>query len=594
MLPLETLEDPPPATYSRYLEVLPLIHQALERRQVRYCKDDVELCYRALPGEAPSDEDVTILVQVTWTTEDDGQSWYQAADEIRGILLRSWATRSVKVELIDWRLSAPRIMSVVEDNHSVVEAWPVVNPLIHDIIADYPKLQDGWRSIDVVRIGLEPSEHGQSAPILPVTISITVDWSLDSKDWAGAERRIEDLLERNKLQDVKVQFERGDVEPQGFPLLYPSRYGKKFERHQGDYPQVVPMGACFSAEKYPICMPTKREVQPGIGTIGGYLEIRRKGGDWKKFAVTNYHCSRAAIPGYGCKDKDEKSEEPEPEEMEVPEGSLLRVADVDGLGPDRAIEAQITYEVPSRRVHNHTLKHIEGRLDKYLELQAKSPESEAVPRTQELIDKLRAEMAGKTLFFDEGKHKLGSLWLCTGYKQRSSLNGRVDVAFIDVAPHRIGKNLIASESAWKEFDPPMPSSCGKPLKGIASCKLGADLGPVFKVGARTGATSGCFSKIRSDVKINWDPQVGMGFSREYCFVADPAARESILQNAGDSGSFVFTWPRRWLGQIWGGTTKTQVNRQTLAYVTDAQDIIDWVGGLGGGEGEFEARLPEEG
>ena len=594
MLPLETLEDPPLATYSKYLEVLPLIHQALERRQVRYCKDDVELCYRTLPGEAPSDDDVTILVYATWTREENGQSWYQAADEIRGILLRSWATRSVKVELIDWRLSAPRIMSVVEDNHSIVEAWPVVNPLIHDIIADYPKLQDGWRSIDVVRIGLEPSENGSSAPILPVTISITVDWSLDSKDWAGAERRIEDLLERNELQDVKVQFERGDVEPQGFPLLYPSRYGYDFEHHHGDYPQVVPMGACFSAEKYPICMPTEREVQPGIGTIGGYLEIRRKGGDRKKFAVTNYHCSRAAIPGYGCKDKDEKAEEPEPEEAEVPEDSLLRAADVDGLGPDRAIEAQITYEVPSRRVHNYTLMEIEGRIDDFLDLQAKSSDPKSISVYQGEIDMLRAEVASKSLFFDEGNHKLGSLWLCTGYKQRSSLNGRVDVAFIDVAPHRVGKNLIASKSAWHSFRFPMMSSYGKPLRGIASCKTGADLGPVFKIGARTGATSGRFSNIRSDVKINWDSQVGMGFSREYCFVADPARRESILPDAGDSGSFVFNLLRSWLGQTWGGTTKAQVNRQTLTYVTDAQDIIDWVGGLGGGEGEFEARLPEEG
>ena len=594
MLPLETLEDPPLATYSKYLEVLPLIHQALERRQVRYCKDDVELCYRTLPGEAPSDDDVTILVYATWTREENGQSWYQVADEIRGILLRSWATRSVKVELIDWRLSAPRIMSVVEDNHSIVEAWPVVNPLIHDIIADYPKLQDGWRSIDVVRIGLEPSENGSSAPILPVTISITVDWSLDSKDWAGAERRIEDLLERNELQDVKVQFERGDVEPQGFPLLYPSRYGYDFEHHHGDYPQVVPMGACFSAEKYPICMPTEREVQPGIGTIGGYLEIRRKGGDRKKFAVTNYHCSRAAIPGYGCKDKDEKAEEPEPEEAEVPEDSLLRAADVDGLGPDRAIEAQITYEVPSRRVHNYTLMEIEGRIDDFLDLQAKSSDPKSISVYQGEIDMLRAEVASKSLFFDEGNHKLGSLWLCTGYKQRSSLNGRVDVAFIDVAPHRVGKNLIASKSAWHSFRFPMMSSYGKPLRGIASCKTGADLGPVFKIGARTGATSGRFSNIRSDVKINWDSQVGMGFSREYCFVADPARRESILPDAGDSGSFVFNLLRSWLGQTWGGTTKAQVNRQTLTYVTDAQDIIDWVGGLGGGEGEFEARLPEEG
>ena len=218
---METFDEPPLATESKYLEFLPLIHEALERRQVRYRNDDVELCYRTLPGEAASDQDLTILVQATWTREEDGESWYQAADEIRGILLKSWVTRNVTVELIDWRLSAPRIISVVEDSHSIVKAWPAVNPLIHNIVAGYPKLHEGWRSIDVVQIGLEPSDNPSepgdnplaSALIPTVTISITVDWSLDRKDWVAAERRIEDLLERNQLQDVKVEFERGDVEP---------------------------------------------------------------------------------------------------------------------------------------------------------------------------------------------------------------------------------------------------------------------------------------------------------------------------------------------------------------------------------------------
>lgn len=95
------------------------------------------------------------------------------------------------------------------------------------------------------------------------------------------------------MQDVKVEFERGDVEPQVFPLLHPSRLGNGFEHHKGDYPQLVAMGAGFSAEQYPVCLPSQLTVQQGIGTIGSYLEIRRKETDWKTFTVTNYHCSRA-------------------------------------------------------------------------------------------------------------------------------------------------------------------------------------------------------------------------------------------------------------------------------------------------------------
>ncbi|KAL8788620.1 MAG: hypothetical protein Q9195_007215 [Heterodermia aff. obscurata] len=575
LLPLETSEDPPLATYSKYHEFLPLIREALERRQVQYRKDDVVLCYRTLPGETPSDEDVTILVHASWTREEDGESWYQAADEIRSILLRSWATRAVTVELIDWRLSAPRIMSVVENNHPIIGAWPVVNPLVHEIISEYPNLEEGWRSIDVIRIGLKPGDDPQSAPILPVTISVTVDWSLDRKDWVAAERRIEDLLDHSQLQDVKIEFEHGDVEPQGFPECYPTRTGATYEIHIGDYPELVPMGAPFSAEKYHECLDSKRMVQPGIGTIGGYLESRN---------------SRLCM-----QEKDVKAgDEPETEEADVPEDSLLRAVDVDGLGPDRSSEAQITYEYPSRRVHNYTLKYIEDKIDDRLEIQAKSHgNTETILEMQEEIDELRAERANKCFFFDEGKHKLGRLWLCTGYKQRSSLNGRVDVALIDMAPDRIGKNLIASESAWKPpFTAPPKRYCGRQLADIASCKAGTDLGRVYKVGARTGATTGRFSKIRSDVKIGWDSKVGMGMSREYCFVPEPAS-EATFQDSGDSGSFVFTSTRSWPGQTWGGATKAKVGEQKLAYITDAQDIIDWVGGWGG-EGELEARLPEEG
>ena len=353
------------------------------------------------------------------------------------------------------------------------------------------------------------------------------------------------------------------------------------------------MGAGFCAEKYPVCTPSDDKIQPMLGTIGGYLEIRRKGGDWEKFAVTNYHCSRAAIPGYACKEKDMKDgEDPEAEEAEISEDCLLRAVDVDGLGPDRATEAQITYECPSRRVHNYTLKDIDQQIDNLLEAQARVPEDSVhFSLLKDEIDELRATKASKILHFDEGKQRLGRLWLCTGLKQRSSLNGRVDVAFIDVPTHRIGKNVIPSTSAWVGFHPPSTkASCGKLLRDIASCKAGAALGKVYKVGARTGGTTGRLSKIKSDVQIHWDSKVGMGMSREYCFVADRVTDNPAFQDAGDSGSFLFAMPTTWVGQTWGGSTKINAE-QRLGYVTDAQDIIDWVGGWGG-ESEFEARLPE--
>ena len=83
----------------------------------------------------------------------------------------------------------------------------VFNPRILEIIIETPKLNDGWGSIDVLRMSCGTEK--------PVTISITVDWTLDPIDWAGAEQKIKALLDEHGFSDVEVEFERGDG-PEGY------------------------------------------------------------------------------------------------------------------------------------------------------------------------------------------------------------------------------------------------------------------------------------------------------------------------------------------------------------------------------------------
>ncbi|KAL8976698.1 MAG: hypothetical protein Q9177_006791 [Variospora cf. flavescens] len=146
--------------------------------------------------------------------------------------------------------------------------------------------------------------------------------------------------------------------------------------------------------------------------------------------------------------------------------------------------------------------------------------------------------------------------------------------------------MFLPPSAWtsNSFQPPI-SACGNLFAGLDSPSEGAALGRVFNIGAWTGATTGNFSHMKSQVKMAWDKEYNLPVSTEFCFIADPStlARPSIRQ--GDSGSWVFTQEGKWAGTGFGGPVKAGVTVQAIGYVTDAQAILDWLKSI-----NFEARL----
>ncbi|KAI4136456.1 MAG: hypothetical protein LQ341_005606 [Variospora aurantia] len=128
-------------------------------------------------------------------------------------------------------------------------------------------------------------------------------------------------------------------------------------------------------------------------------------------------------------------------------------------------------------------------------------------------------------------------------------------------------------------------ACGKMLAGLDSPSEGTALGRVFKIGARTGATTGNFSNIKSQVKMAWDKEYNLPVSTEFCFIADPSTLARPFMCQGDSGSWVFTQEGKWAGTGFGGSVKAGVTTQAIGYVTDAQAILDWLKSI-----NFEARL----
>ena len=581
LLPLKTLPSLSPLASAKVAEFLHRIHALLERRYVEFEEHDIDLCCRTIPGDTPSNDDLTLLIIARWNSDNDGQNWYLVADDIRELFVSTSITRSIKVELVSEKLTASRMLGVVESNHPMVTAWPTMRPLVHAIIAESPKLSAGWRSIDVVRIGFDSDDYYP----MPITVSITVDWALDRRDWVHAERRIKETLESHNLSDIEVEFERGDVNPLAFQLKKPTRRAKgPHEYYVEHYPQRLALGADFGPEKYFTVGPIGPHMNGPHATIGGYIEIARNEGPFHKYAVTNYHCVREAIPGFHYK----RGRDGLPEAGEVLPTSMLRECDQKGMGPGHPDRKAFTFESPSRRKHNSTLQYHDEEIQYNLSFpQQKAEQAKAL---DDIIAKHRESREAKIRFFDQDKHKLGSLWMCSGFKERTASNGRIDLAFIEVHPDRMGDNTIPSPSAWGIFTPPAAASFGGQLEGLASCARGADLKRVYKVGSRTAATTGCFNSIKSDVKVSWDKDVGMGSSTEYCFVAEAHTEPRPFQDHGDSGSFVFAELGEWIGVTWGGSLKANANGQILGYVTDAVDVISWIDSRGDGN-TYRARLP---
>ncbi|KAG6985285.1 hypothetical protein G7Y79_00127g102020, partial [Physcia stellaris] len=295
-----------------------------------------------------------------------------------------------------------------------------LNARILRILSSSPKLATGWRSIDPVRMGYEDDQIEQTS----VTISITVDWTLDPPDWSEAEKEIKDaLLSAGGLGDVDVEFER-------------DARSHEFYSTKEDYPEHVPTGADLGPRKY---FTVDGKPVPGpLGTIGG-----------SAMAGHSYALDKNGNP-------------------------------IELWGPPKL---KFTYSTKSQWAldHNFSLLRADVDIARYEELLRQRPGD---LRSTGILTEQRASKARKIQYFDDGKQAFGALYLCSGYRERfqkAGRNHRMDIAFIEVKPDKLGDNTIPNASAWPRPDL-APIVCGDSLNGMVSCDGGASLGLVFKVG----------------------------------------------------------------------------------------------------------------
>ncbi|KAL8795746.1 MAG: hypothetical protein Q9195_001797 [Heterodermia aff. obscurata] len=585
-----------PNTARKIDELRNNIYRVLRQHDVQFDMSEVELVHRSIPGEPLSSSDLTLLIGANWRRDSDGQAWLNAANAIKNMLVASSsATRNVKVELLSWQLRTLRTIAIVELHHPLVSRWQNdIKPSLLWLLESTAVLRMAWTCVDVLRMGyLFENNLGGTQSATPVTIAITVDYGLIRKDWYVVEQSIRDFLEIRGFGDVEVEFQRGDG-PTGLPFYTPEirETEEDSDYIEGEYPVRVPMGADFGPEKYFTNEPGGSFLAGPKATIGGYLEVRRNKGPWTKYAVTNYNCVREAIDGFQASldDKGNRIEEPPKPK------SLLHKTDRVGLGPNHPDRKKMTFECPTRRTHRFSLQWHDQEIQRR-ETALTIPEASksAIQQLRLEIADHRERRARKVEFFDQGKQKLGHLFLCSGFKNRTSNNHRIDIALIEVNSDRIGDNTLPNKSAWSSgFRAPI-MGCGTLLQGIASCRVPETLRELsYKVGCCTGANTGRFNHIQSEVKFkSVDVMLGLEPSSEFAFVSQKSLTLPWTEH-GDSGSMVWQEPSKWLGVVWGGGQRRlgTDNKSRLSYIIDAQDVIEWIEGIKGPSGDvFEARLP---
>lgn len=441
------------------------------------------LVHRTLPDSSPTANDLTILISADWRDDEEGNLWFLAANDVRELLVQSSAqTRNVKVELISWQLTRERRIEIVERGHPLVAAWPTINLRIHQVINGSQALKDNWVSIDALRIGY----ISEAAYPTPVTILVTVDWGLDRRQWVTDERQIRDLLLEHGLEDVEVLFERGDLYTSAFKNYPPNRPPRgDHEFYTGDYPQQATMGIDFGPEK-DFVLPDGHVIPGPTGTIGGYVDLIHPDGNIIKLAVTNYHCVRWGLPGFGF----HKNSNGEIVENAVIKGSDIQKADEQGIALGQSVGTLMQFESPSRHKHKFSLAVHEDEIRAYKH-QSPGSESEPLgPKTVQEIKALEASRERKIQYFDQEKHKLGNVFLASGYKKRSTMNSVIDLALLKVRSDKEGSNRVPDASLWRNKGlPPPVEVCGEILNGTASCAECEGLGNVYKYGATTGGKS---------------------------------------------------------------------------------------------------------
>ncbi|KAK0641354.1 hypothetical protein B0T16DRAFT_419697 [Cercophora newfieldiana] len=589
--------------------------------------DDAELVSRVCAHD-PLDTLPTVLITVREWTEASVCPWQAVVERLKkyvdGRVREHLAgvrdtLPYVSIEMVHVNLTRDKYLAPLDNDASypsIVEHWPDIKDGVFGILEKYGTATAGRMvCIALFKLGFDPHHDN------PRTVYIAMDYDSHEFTWPPVLQEVQSWLDRWPDFDLHAHMEHNVSMPlAGFPLLVrPGRISaeemeaKKAQFNMQWDPELVlrtqvNAGDDIGAGTYLHTVGSNMLSNPGVGTLGCWLEIKVKGDGWKTVALTNYHVVRPSIPGFQLKKTTETSTDGKQTGTRTIPGpatqkSHLERADKHGVQlRDRSDSSPFMIESPSRLRLNHNVKLIRQSIK---DLQ--SGENRDDPVTQEAITRLEACEKKWTSFYDTGKQVLGTIFLASGCLQRTATNNRLDWALILPSDKtRIGRNLLPAGNAW--------TAAGYSLNLLPAARDGKIMRPqdktsvhnmkkghrVYKLGASTTCSIGLFERLQPDVVVGEEQYMeGRGKpdgetehgkldlrSSEYMFFGEQVGAETLpFSRTGDSGSLVWNSVGQVVGVLFRGCNPQQVNgkKPGISFVTPIEDIFKSIKEVSNGE-----------
>ncbi|KAH7159101.1 hypothetical protein DER46DRAFT_379850 [Fusarium sp. MPI-SDFR-AT-0072] len=575
----------------RGLAVLKEFH-LLRRDSSGDIENEVRFEMREKPGSTTARP--TLIMLAEWSTE-KSDSFTRAAQRMAAYLdgFSQLIMSPIYIEIVSWDLIMTKYYKPV-DEPALSKTWDTVSDLIYERLQSLPTTRGYLTCLALQKFGVSRFINTN-----PATVYISMDYRSDETSWYGVVSAVKDVLDRIAgWEHVKVHIEHNLNMPCAFETL-PSDPSKRAsgeaanKRITGDYSKTAQIGDDFSPSRY---VPGDSEKQnPGFGTVGCFVQIKRKSNaEWRTCVLTNHHVVRAAFNGFALHTLPDGETVLAP----PPEGSDLWKVDSDGYKPSLELGHEVAgFESPSRTKHNFTTAVISQDIATYKERvgllerdlrtsKNKRPIRESIRQHKAMIASMEAEKKAKDAFFKKNKQVLGNLIASSGFKRQVG-GRRMDWALIELDKSRQWSNALPGLQVWtSKYGPAaFPYALGTPIQPRnegKSVERPWELGPIFKMGCTTGATTGEHHWEKQTVTMDHDKHLGDArlVTKELVFGprydVDPRIK---LCAHGDSGSVLFDKDGGIVALLFRGHKHNDSYDDGYGYVTPIEYVFDDIKGF---------------
>jgi hypothetical protein len=564
-------------------------YELLSRNSHGDIENEVRLEMRQKPMDSGTARP-TLIMLADWSPE-KSDSFTRAAQQVVGHLDRiiRFLSFPIYVQIIARDLIKTKYYGPVKEP-ALSKTWDTVSGLIYERLQSLPTTRGYLTCLALQKFGVN-----RLIDTNPPTVYISLDHRSDETSWHGVVSAVKDVLDRiDGWEHVQVHIEHNLNMPCAFDTL-PGDPSKRVtgeeanKRITGDYNETAQIGDDFSPSRY-VSGGFGRQANPGFGTIGCFVQIKTKSdAEWRTCVLTNHHVVRAAFDGFALHTGPDGASVPAP----PPISSDLWNVDSKGYKSSSKLHHQVSsFESPSRTKHNFTITVVDeditelqqqvSRLQKDLQTaKNKQPMRESIRQLKAMIAVMEAEKKTKVAFFDQNKQVLGNLVASSGFTRKVD-ERRMDWALIELDKSRQWSNALPGLQVWASKYRPAgyPHTCGIPIQPRnerKSVERPWQLGPIFKVGCTTGATTGEYEWEKQTVAMDYDQHLGDArlVTRELVFESRNDVDSSLKLCAhGDSGSVLFDKDGGIVALLFRGHKHNDSYDDGYGYVTPIEHVFN--------------------